>query len=332
MRQAVDDGAGDGFCAACHETTGGNPFLVRELLHEVIHKRLKATDAEAAAVRALGPEAISTVVLQRLKRLPASAPAMARAVAILGEGAKPALAARARRARRRDAPRRRSTRSAAPTSSPATSTTGSASCTRSCSPRSTPTCPVHARSDGHARAARLLQRARGDRLAHRPHRAPRRRLGGRALRAAAARALALGDPATAVAHLERALEEPPPEPTRAAVLAELARAETQSGRPAAEQHFRAGDRGSAADPHERGQIAIGLARCLKFRGDSPRAIDVLRHALAELDPDDPLAEELEIELVGLGLHLARRAAAARRRDRPHPGARRRHHRSSTACT
>jgi len=86
VRQAVEGAAGDGFCAACHETTGGNPFLVRELLHEVIHKRLRATDAEAAAVRELGPEAISTVVLQRLKRLPASAPAMARAVAIPPDG------------------------------------------------------------------------------------------------------------------------------------------------------------------------------------------------------------------------------------------------------
>ena len=35
VRAAVDGEAGDAFCAACHETTGGNPFLVPELLHEV---------------------------------------------------------------------------------------------------------------------------------------------------------------------------------------------------------------------------------------------------------------------------------------------------------
>jgi len=79
--------AGARFCAACHETTGGNPFLIRELLHEVLDKQVHATDAEAATVRELGPEAISTVVLGRLQRLPASAPAMARAIALLGEGA-----------------------------------------------------------------------------------------------------------------------------------------------------------------------------------------------------------------------------------------------------
>ena len=114
VRQAVDGAAGDGFCAACHETTGGNPFLVHELLHEVIHKRLRATDAEAAAVRELGPEAISTVVLQRLTRLPASAPAMARAVAILGEGASPRWRRSSPSSTPRP-PRRPSTRSAAPT-------------------------------------------------------------------------------------------------------------------------------------------------------------------------------------------------------------------------
>ena len=97
VRTAVDPAAGAGFCAACHETTGGNPFLVRELLHEVLDKQLRATDAEAAAVRELGPEAISTVVLQRLHRLPPTAPAMARAVALLGEGAQPG-------ARRRSSP------------------------------------------------------------------------------------------------------------------------------------------------------------------------------------------------------------------------------------
>ena len=61
------------------------------------------------------------------------------------------------------------------------------------------------------------------------------------------------------------------------------------------EHFRAA-MALAATADERGQIAVGLARALKFRGDSPSALDVLRHALAELEPG-PLAEELELELV-----------------------------------
>ena len=316
VRQAVDGDAGDGFCAACHETTGGNPFLVRELLHEVVHKRLRATDAEAATVRELGPEAISTVVLQRLKRLPASAPAMARAVAILGEGAKPALAAelagldaptaeealdgalprrrphprRARPARLRAPDRaRRGLQRPRPCTRAPTATPAPPACVAARPRRSPRTSPAARRAATHGRSSAARRRRR---------------------------ALALGDPATAVAHLERALQEPPPDATRAAVLAELANAETRSGRPTAERALPRGDRGSAAIRTRAAQIAIGLARCLKFRGDSPRAIDVVRHALAELDADDPLAEELEIELVGAGVHLARRAAAAGRRDRP----------------
>ena len=116
VRAAVDPSAGAGFCAACHETTGGNPFLVRELLHEVLDKQLRATDAEAAAVRELGPEAISTVVLQRLHRLPADR---------AGDGARGRAAGRGRERRRSRPswpgstsrpPRRRSRRSAAATS------------------------------------------------------------------------------------------------------------------------------------------------------------------------------------------------------------------------
>ena len=56
VRATIDPSAGAGFCAACHETTGGNPFLVRELMHEVLDKQVHATDAEAATVRELGPE------------------------------------------------------------------------------------------------------------------------------------------------------------------------------------------------------------------------------------------------------------------------------------
>ncbi|MBE2317349.1 AAA family ATPase [Solirubrobacter sp. CPCC 204708] len=301
VRKAVDDHAADGFCRACHETTGGNPFLVSELLHEVTHKRLRATDAEAAAVRALGPEAISTVVLQRLQRLPSDAPALARAIAILGEGARPPLAAQL-----------------AGLDPVAAETALDALCRADVITRDEDDrlgfvhpivlaaiyhdLPAGVRRDGHHRAARLLAErgaAPEEIASHLALTAPRGDAWAvQALRAAAQRALILGDPAAALACLQRALEEPPPAETQAAVLHELARAEAQSGRPDAVEHFRAAME-LAADAHERGQIAVGLARALKFRGDSPAAVDVLRQALAELD-HGPLAEELELELVSSG--------------------------------
>ncbi|MDA0182538.1 AAA family ATPase [Solirubrobacter phytolaccae] len=298
VRGAVDGHAGDGFCRACHETTGGNPFLVRELLLEVVHKRLKATDEEAATVRALGPEAISTVVLQRLKRLPANAPAMAQAIAILGEGAKPAIAAQLAE------------------QDPTTAEQAlDALCRADVLTRDEADrlgfvhpivlsaiyhdLPVHVRANGHHRAARLLAdrgAAPEEVASHLALTAPREDAWAvEALRAAAQRALVLGDPGTAVASLQRALEEPPSPEVRAAVLTELARAEARSGRPAAVVHFREAT-ALAADADERGQIAVDLARCLKLRGDSPAAIEVLRHALAEVGAG-PLAEELELELV-----------------------------------
>ena len=209
-------------------------------------------------------------------------------------------------------------------------TTGSASCTRSCAPRSTATSRCATRSDGHARAARLESRARGGRLAHRPQRAPRRRLGGRAAarrrRPRARRSGTRRPPSPSSSGRCRSRR-----PDRArAVLAELASAEAQSGRPAAVEHFREAIAASG-DPHERGQIAIGLARCLKFRGDSPAR----SKSSATRWPNsthDPLAEELEVELVGSAYISPRRAGAAAPTRSPASRRPTRRDRGSTACT
>jgi len=295
VRAAVDPSAGAGFCAACHETTGGNPFLMRELLHEVLDKQLRATDAEAATVRELGPEAISTVVLQRLNRLPATAPAMARAVALLGEGASPALAAELAELDLLTA------EEALEALCRADVLTRDGDALDFVHPIVLSAIyndlPVRARSEGHGRAARLLS-AHGAAPEEVASQLALTAPAGdgwvvEALRAAATRATSLGDPVAAAGHLTRALAEPPQD--RGAILADLARAEAQSGAPAAVEHFREA-MGLAATTTERGRVALGLARCLKFRGDSPVAIDVLRAALADVD-DPALEEELEIELV-----------------------------------
>ena len=211
VRAAVDPGAGAAFCAACHETTGGNPFLVRELLHEVLDKQLRATDAEAAAVRELGPEAISTVVLQRLHRLPPTAPAMARAVALLGEGANPALAAELAGF---DEPTAEEALEALTRGDVLTRDGDVLAFVHPIVLSAIYNdLPVRARSEGHGRAARLLH-ARGaapeevaSQLALTAPRGDEWVV--EALRAAAARATSLGDPVAAAAHLERALAEPP---------------------------------------------------------------------------------------------------------------------------
>ena len=70
------------------------------------------------------------------------------------------------------------------------------------------------------------------------------------LRSAAGRALETAAPGSAVQYLERALREPPPAATRAAVLAELGHAEAVAGRSEAVEHLESaialGERGVSA--------------------------------------------------------------------------------------
>lgn len=72
--------------AACHEATGGNPFLIEELLVE-----LSSADGDAApsaaAIAAMGPERIAAGVEDRARRLDPLAPELTRAAAVLGDAA-----------------------------------------------------------------------------------------------------------------------------------------------------------------------------------------------------------------------------------------------------
>ncbi len=82
------------FSAAFQQVTGGNPFLVHELLRTVSEEGI-APDAEGArAVLTLGSNRIGRAVLLRLHRLSPAAVALARAIAILGRGASVTVAAR----------------------------------------------------------------------------------------------------------------------------------------------------------------------------------------------------------------------------------------------
>lgn len=72
-RDRLDD-ADDDLCAACHDATGGNPFLLGELLNAV---RAGETVGEA------GPAAVARNLLLRLERVGETAAAVARALAVL---------------------------------------------------------------------------------------------------------------------------------------------------------------------------------------------------------------------------------------------------------
>jgi hypothetical protein len=93
VRETMSPDADDAFCGACHEETGGNPQLLRELAHEIDAERLAPTEANVARLRELGAQAGWRAVSGRLSRLSPEARRLARAVAILGDDADPRHAA-----------------------------------------------------------------------------------------------------------------------------------------------------------------------------------------------------------------------------------------------
>src|SRR6201996_3084940 len=74
------------FVAACRESTGGNPLLLRELLGALAADGIAPTDANVGAVRRMGPGAVSRSVMMRMSRLSPAEIEVAKAVAGLAAG------------------------------------------------------------------------------------------------------------------------------------------------------------------------------------------------------------------------------------------------------
>src|SRR5204862_5899905 len=74
------------FAAACLAVTGGNPFLLRELLNELAETGVAPTAAAAATVARLSSEAVSRSAMTRLRRLSEACRELAEAVLTLGDG------------------------------------------------------------------------------------------------------------------------------------------------------------------------------------------------------------------------------------------------------
>jgi DNA-binding CsgD family transcriptional regulator len=89
----LSESAEDGFCAACYEAAGGNPFMLRELLGELKRAGSVGADADIARVREVVPVTIQRAVLGRLARIGAPAQQLAGALAVLGERSQPQLVA-----------------------------------------------------------------------------------------------------------------------------------------------------------------------------------------------------------------------------------------------
>jgi hypothetical protein len=79
-------GVGRDLVAACSRATGGNPFFLEALLREIRDQDPVADARRAARIRGIGPPAVAQAVLLRLSSGPASARALVRAAAVLGDG------------------------------------------------------------------------------------------------------------------------------------------------------------------------------------------------------------------------------------------------------
>jgi len=306
----LDRGLDPSFAAACHEVTGGNPFLVTELARELGERAVEPVASQVDSVRNLAPERVSQMVLARIARLPAEAMELARAVAIFGDdgdwpltlelaGLDPEAGRRAADALRRAAilDPGQSLRFVHPLVRNAVYADF----------------PAGQQATAHAAAAALL-RERGappERVALQ-HLVGERRGDSAAtasLLAAGRRSLADGAPRSAVTYLTRALHEPPPPDSRLEVMTELlaagVRAADQDALAAVESELRVA---IEHDPAGTRDVAIQLPLGMVLRGRFEEAAKLLESsvlaAAEEGDVESAFKLDAQLRMIGMAFPAA----------------------------
>ena len=304
--------ADDAFCAACFQTTGGNPLLLRELVRTLAAEDVAPVAASVAIVQRVAPDAVARSVMLRLSRLPPQAGRLARAVAILGDGAyrehvaamaglelrevAPAAAALARVDLLRQGPPLAFVHAVV----------------RNAVYEST---PADERESEHARAAEILKggNALPAQVAAHVLLAPPGTVAGAVeiVGDAARRAASEGGLESAAGYLSRGLDEPMPDDKRAALLLELAGIELDLGRTSVVDRLQEAIE-LIDDPERLAQAQLRLGRALYWAGREEDGVRVLEEALAAWSPADDLQRRLQAELVANATRLAGRFEQVRR--------------------
>ena len=297
-------GAVDAFSTACHQATGGNPFLLGELLGELAADGVQGEANEADEVLEFGSEGVGRAVRRRLRGLPAAATSVARAVAVLGPGAPLEEVASLSGLDEETAAGAADALVGIHVLAANRALDFVHPVVRSAVYEQIPPLECQAL---HVAAAELLvgRGAESERVARHllrlaPSADPSRVV---SLRGAARGASARGDAGAAAHYLRRALEEPPSEGERGVVLYELGVAEaTDRQRDWFDGHLREA-MAATSDLVSRARIALDLGRARASFGDFRAAAEVLDEALRDLDdPDSDLGIALEAELLAMGFH------------------------------
>jgi DNA-binding CsgD family transcriptional regulator/tetratricopeptide (TPR) repeat protein len=292
IREALSPEADDAFCAACHEITGGNPMLLRELRNGILAEEVAPSGVNIPRLRKLAARAGSRALSARLSRLPPEATSLSQAVAVLGgevapqqaaalagldeESVSQALADLARVDILRPQPPLEFVHPLIRAAVYDTLTLGE-------------------RADAHMRAARLLSAAQVE-----PERVAAHLLlvspasdaavvDG--LREAARSARAHGASENAVAYLRRALAEPPVDYAQVDVLLELGSAEALVDGQAAAMHLREAH-ALIDEPRRRAEVGFRLGRQLDKLHRTDESIAVFKRALDEIGGADDELERL----------------------------------------
>ena len=286
------------FVRACMEVAGGNPLFVGELLDEVAARGIEPTAAAADDVGAIVPRGVANAVLLRLARLSPAAGVLARALSALGDGAHVGDAARLAGLDASDLEAAMGALVSAGIVEPGSTVRFTHPILRAAihgdlSPAE------HERL--HCAASKILGErgaSSGQVAAHVMQCEPGADLEAvTLLRDGARDAIALGDAAGAAALLSRALEEPPDEADRAAVLLELGQAYARAGAPEAiaplsEIVEHGDDRSSIA------AAAIELGGMFFIAGRAGEGAAILHRAQERLPVGEPARERLDVALLG----------------------------------
>jgi DNA-binding NarL/FixJ family response regulator len=272
-------GAHPALGAVFHEATGGNPFLLGELLASA-----RADGATGPGeVGELRPEAIRSSILVRLRQIGPGAGRLAAAVAVLGPAASPHLARRLAGLDGDAATTAADALVAAQIFTPGERHSFAHPIVREVVYADLPTASLR---QEHALAARLLHEEGASATEIASHVLRGERIGeewvAEVLREASENALQRADGTTATRIMHRALEESG-QRDDPDLLLDLGKAELVAREPTAIGRLES-SRAAAREPLQQARAAAALAHAHMLLGDSPRTFEAIRDALERVPP------------------------------------------------